>query len=100
MGRIDINSSRDIEIKADCLMENVEFGNVRMIVLPGGRLGTENLAASEWVKEKCIEFGKHKMIAAVCAAPIILASLGLMNSGTVHPDYAGYMGGGKLLMNQ
>lgn len=87
MGRVEIDSSRHIEIKADCLAENVDYNTAKMIVLPGGRTGTENLAASELVKDKVVEFGKNKMIAAVCAAPSILASLGLMTAATVHPDF-------------
>ena len=92
MGRIEVDSSRHIEVKADCLAENVDYGSTKMIVLPGGRLGTENLESSEFVKNKCVEFGKDKMIAAVCAAPRILASLGLMKKATVHPDFANEMG--------
>ena len=63
-----------------------------MVVLPGGRIGTENLATSDFVKEKCVEFGKDKIVAAVCAAPTILASLRLMKKATVHPDFAEKMG--------
>ncbi|WP_242840110.1 DJ-1 family glyoxalase III [Oribacterium sp. FC2011] len=91
MGRIEVDSSRHIEVKADCLAENVDYSVAKMIVLPGGRIGTENLAASEFVKEKCIDFGKNKIVAAVCAAPSILASLGLMKKATVHPDFVGKM---------
>ncbi len=91
MGRRDVKSSRDILIHADCLAENVAYEKVRMIVLPGGRTGTENLAASELVKDRCLEFAKDRYVAAVCAAPSILAQLGLMKQATVHPDFAGAM---------
>ncbi len=87
MGRREVISSREIMITADCLAENVKYENAKMIVLPGGRTGTENLASSELVKDKCIEFAKNKYVAAVCAAPSILASLGLMKRATVHPDF-------------
>lgn len=64
------------------------------IVLPGGRLGTKNLAGSEIVKEKCIEYAKDRMLAAICAAPSIFAELGLLTGkrATCHPDYEGKMG--------
>ena len=89
MGRRDVKSSREILIQTDCLAENVEFEKARMIVLPGGRLGTENLGKSDLVKEKCKEFATKKYVAAVCAAPTILARLGLLNNrkATVHPDF-------------
>ena len=92
MGRRDVSSSRDILIHADCLAENVEFEKARIIVLPGGRTGTENLAASELVKNKCVEFARDRYVAAICAAPSILAFLGLMKNATVHPDFKNAMG--------
>ena len=57
-----------------------------MIVLPGGRIGVANLQRCDLVQEQCLRFSKGKMVAAVCAAPSILASLGLMEKATVHPD--------------
>lgn len=89
MGRRDVKSSREILIHADCLAENVDFEKAKMVVLPGGRLGTENLSKSELVKEKCLDFAKDKYVSAVCAAPSILASLGLLDgkNATVHLDF-------------
>ena len=94
MGRRDVKSSREILIRADCIVENVDFGCADMIVLPGGRIGTEILGESEVVKKHCISFATDKYVAAVCAAPSILASLGLMDGkkATVHPDYEKQMG--------
>ena len=97
MGRRDVRSSREILITADCLAENVDFGSARMIVLPGGRTGVENLSGCELVKEQCVRFAKGKMAAAVCAAPSILASLGLVRKATVHPDFKGRMGDADVL---
>lgn len=87
MGRRDVKSSREILIHADCLAENVDFDKAKMIVLPGGRLGTENLSKSDIVIEQCKAFAKGRYLAAVCAAPSILAGLRLMKKATVHPDF-------------
>ena len=89
MNRMDVKSSRNILITADCLVEHVDFESAKMIVLPGGRLGTENLWKSDIVKKQCVSFAKNKMVAAICAAPSILASLGLLEGkkAAVHPDY-------------
>ena len=92
MGRRDVKSSREILIHADCLAENVDYGNAKMIVLPGGRIGTENLSKNDVVKEQCRAFAEDKYVAAVCAAPSILASLGLVKMATVHPDFESQMG--------
>lgn len=97
MGRRDVRSSREILVQSDCLAEEVEYDSARLIVLPGGRKGTENLASSILVKNKCIEFSKTKMIAAICAAPSILATLGLMKIATVHPSYKNMMASVQVL---
>ena len=99
MGRRDVKSSREILIQADCLAENVDYDKAQMIVLPGGRVGTENLRKSELVFEKCRIFAEDKKIAAVCAAPSIFASLGLLEgkNATVHPDFADKMEGANVV---
>lgn len=88
-GRKTVDSSRHIPVGTDTLAEAVNYENAKMIVLPGGRLGTENLGKSEIVKEKCIEFAREKKVAAVCAAPSLLASLGILDGrkATCHPDF-------------
>lgn len=93
MGRRDVRSSRDILIHADCLAENVDYEKTKMIVLPGGRIGTENLSKSDLVLEQCKSFVKDKYVAAVCSAPSVLAGLGLLSGkrATVHPDFKSKM---------
>lgn len=88
MGRRDVWSSREILVHADCLVENADFDTAKMIVLPGGRKGTANLGKSGIVKKQCMAFAKDKYVAAVCAAPALLASWGLLGKASVHPDYA------------
>ena len=59
--------------------------NVEAVVLPGGMPGTENLYASETVQRAArLGFGEHDgiTIAAICAAPTILARLGLLKEHT------------------
>lgn len=95
MGRREVFSSRKIMITADCLIENVDFDKARIVVLPGGRTGTENLSKNNIVLDQCKAFAEDKYVAAVCAAPSILASLGLLDGkkATVHPDFENKMHG-------
>ena len=71
---------------------------ILLIVLPGGRRGTENLRKSAIVKEQCLLFAKSKRIAAICAAPSILATLNLLEGrkATCHPDFEDQMNGALL----
>lgn len=64
-------------------------------MLPGGRTGTENLGKSDIVKKQCVAFTADKYVAAVCAAPSILASIGILDGrkATVHPDFENHMAG-------
>ncbi|MBQ6314460.1 MAG: DJ-1/PfpI family protein [Mogibacterium sp.] len=109
MGRNEVTSSHNVRICADQLAEDVDFTDVDMIILPGGRVGTENLAASKVVIDTVKEFAdfdKTKRVAAICAAPSILASLGILDGkrATCHPDFEDKMGkaivrGDKIVVN-
>ena len=100
MGRKKITSSHKVKMYADEVAEDVDIDSADLIVLPGGRVGTENLAASGIVKSACVKFAADdtKHIAAVCAAPSVLAGLGLLEGkhATVHPDFEGKMDGAVL----
>ena len=100
MDHRQIDSSRHIKVHADVMAADVDFDTVDMIVLPGGRLGTENLGKSQLVVEKLKEFAaaEGKYVAAICAAPSLPASLGLLEgkSATCHPDFEAHMAGAVL----
>ena len=98
MGREEVKSSHQVLITADTLAEDVNYDMADMIILPGGRAGTENLAASSIVADQCRRFAEEKQVAAICAAPSILAGLGLLEGkkATCHPDYSEKMHGAIL----
>lgn len=79
MGRREIVSSHKVHLTADAIAEEVDYSDVDMVVLPGGIPGTPNLAANKTVTDTCVAFAKAgKKVAAICAAPSILADLGLL----------------------
>lgn len=98
MGRKEILSSHGIRLEADTLAEDAPYDEADMIMLPGGYLGTKNLSESTFVRNKCLEFADGRLVAAICAAPSILASLGLLEGkeATCHPSVEGQMAGAKL----
>ena len=97
-GERTVNSSHCVPVTADCLAEETDFDSADLLVLPGGMQGTLNLKNSELVKEQCIRFADGRLLAAICAAPSVLASLGLLEGkkATVHPSFEKDMAGAEL----
>lgn len=95
MGRTEIKSSHGITLQADALAESVDYSSADMVVLPGGLPGTTYLGENRIVKDQCIAFAKDKYVAAICAAPSVFASLGILEgiSATCHPSFEGKMAG-------
>lgn len=74
--------AHDIEILAPydlASLDSSALESLSGIALPGGLKGTENLSASAEVTSILQDFAKaSKLIAAICAAPIVLARAGVL----------------------
>lgn len=74
-----VAGSHRISVNMDITLEDVDFEQIEMIVLPGGMPGTGNLEACEPLMEQIKAFhAKGKPIAAICAAPAVFGRLGLL----------------------
>jgi len=76
-----VNGGHNIPVVADVnIHENYEqIMNAEVVVLPGGLLGVENLGNSSKVEELIHEIlKKDGYVAAICAAPTLLAKYGLL----------------------
>ncbi len=85
--------SRGVTILADMLWPEVDEFDA--IVLPGGGKGAENLGADLRVVETLRAFdAADKFIAAICAAPTVLATAGLLQGrrATCYPACAAELG--------
>ena len=85
-----VTGSHGIPVKMDAKIEEIDEEAVEAVVLPGGLPGTLNLEKSQAVQDlitHCAEQGK--LIAAICAAPSILAHRGLLRGKTAisFPDF-------------
>ena len=74
-----ILSARNIKLFAEKKINDINFDDYDMIVLPGGP-GTKNYYNSPKLLEKIKEFSLNKKIGAICAAPTVLAKLGLLEN--------------------
>ena len=89
-GREEIISSHNVSIRADCSFDHTDFGQYDVIVLPGGMPGTRNLQQDSRVLSVISDFyQKGKLIAAICAAPVILETAGILSGkeATVHHKF-------------
>ena len=78
-GKKEVTSSHGVRLVADILFEDADHQGAQMLVLPGGMPGTLALAAHAALHEQLKEAAKDgRWLAAVCAAPTVLGSLGLL----------------------
>lgn len=79
-----VHGSHGINVQTEDLFEEADFGEADMVVLPGGMPGTTNLKAHSGVRKVVTDFAAEgKYVAAICAAPTILADLGLLKGRRV-----------------
>lgn len=88
---LEVTSSHNVTIKADKLFDQADFDVAQILILPGGVPGTPNLRAFEPLCNRLTEFARTgKKLAAVCAAPTVLASLKILEGkkATCYPSFA------------
>lgn len=74
-----VRGAHDIHIEADVLFDDADYVKCEMIVLPGGMPGTKHLGEHKDLLAKIKEFNnKDKYLAAICAAPMVLAQAGIL----------------------
>ena len=87
-----VTGAHGIRVEADQLFEAVDYGQCRMIVLPGGMPGTKNLAENPALRKRIIDFAvQDKFLAAICAAPMVLGRAGILEGrkATIFPGMEG-----------
>ena len=78
-GEKRVKSSHGVIVETEKELRDVNFDDYDMIILPGGP-GTDNYEKSDLFIEKLLKYSenKEKYIAAICAAPSVLARLGIL----------------------
>ena len=81
-----IMGGQQIPVEADTVFSQEDFSQGDMLVLPGGGVGTDNLEAFQPLMDLVKAYA-----AAICAAPRILAGLGLLDGrkATCYPSVMG-----------
>ncbi|RRD02522.1 DJ-1 family glyoxalase III [Prevotella sp. OH937_COT-195] len=87
-----VESAHGVKMHTDLTFEEAEpmLGDADLLMLPGGMPGAANLNDHEGVKKALLrQAEKGKMIAAICAAPMVLGGLGLLRGrrATCYPGF-------------
>ncbi len=89
-----VETSHGITVKADLKFEDIhDFSDADMLLLPGGLPGSTNLNEHEGVRQALVAQHKAgKRIGAICAAPMVLASTGILQGkkATCSPSFERY----------
>lgn len=88
-GSLEVVSSHGVHMLADTHADLAAYETADMVILPGGLPGTTHLGESRTVLEQCRIFAATKRVAAICAAPSVLGSLGLLQGkkATCYPGF-------------
>ena len=88
-GEKTVVGARGVPVVADILPHELDESRMQMLILPGGYPGYENLQKSEWVAALLKRAAAAEIdIAAICGAPTVPGSLGLL-AGRVATCYPG-----------
>lgn len=91
-----LKGSRGVTVIPDTLLDEVKDDEFDLVVLPGGQPGTDNLKKNPTVKGILKKMAQEeKRIGAICAAPVVLDSAGVLKDRTVtsHPSVKDALGG-------
>lgn len=91
-----VTGGHQISVVSDHLFGDVNFSNAEMLILPGG---TVKINEHDGLKKEILAFAKQgKLIAAICAAPMVLGGLGLLQGKkvTCYPGYEKYLTGAQV----
>lgn len=89
-GTLEVSSARNLVLKADYLIDDINDKKQQMVVIPGGMGGVKRILNSPSAKQfmQKVIMDKTK-IAAICAGPLVLDKFGLFSDETKYTCYPG-----------
>lgn len=85
-----VTGAHNAPLIADMTLDKADLANADALVLPGGMPGASNLNNCEPLKEALLQqYREGKIVAAICAAPLVLGGLGLLKGrrATCYPSF-------------
>lgn len=79
-GKRQVTGAHGIKITTDIVFEDVNYNEASIVILPGGMPGSKNLKEHSGLAEILKNKSRtNEPIAAICAAPMVLGELGILN---------------------
>ena len=99
IGGTQITGGNGITVQADCTVEEMDLEQMELIMLPGGMGGVHSILGSETAME-AVRYAHEqgRLVSAICAAPTILAKLGITDGkqAVVYPGLEEQMGSARM----
>lgn len=86
----EVPGAHDIKVIADRNIKSIELKEIDGVLLPGGMPGAKNLNENKVLLKLIKELNqKNKMIAAICAAPMVLETANVIDNikATSYPGF-------------
>lgn len=91
-----VSGAHEIKIKADCTLQSVDISGLDAIVLAGGWGGMLNLKANAQIVGIIRTLhSSNRLVAAICASPIVLNEAGIFDESSKFACYPGCEAGLK-----
>lgn len=91
-----VSGAHEIKIKADCTLQSVDVSELDAIVLAGGWGGMLNLKANAQILDIIRALhSSNRLVAAICASPIVLNEAGIFDESSKFACYPGCEAGLK-----
>ena len=98
-----VTSSHGIRVVADLMLEDVDLSAYSLLFLPGGMPGTLGLKATPAIQAEVLRRADAgQPVAAICAAPSILAELGVLEGrhATANPAFVKAIAAGGAIVHE
>ena len=95
-----IEAGHGVRVQADCRVEDLKLASTDMVILPGGLGGVHSILACDTAMNFIrLAYADGKYIAAICAAPTILARLHITDGrkATCYPGMEDQMGTAQMI---
>ncbi len=96
---VEVRGAHDIPVRMDMLFQEADFEQYDMLVLPGGKKGTQGLENHQGLMKRVDAFYEAgKYIAALCAAPSIFGHRGYLKGrrACCYPTFESHLEGAQV----